>query len=132
MLEHFFCDDWLENKMFYLFSFSCSKFQLEIWYKKYIKGNWKFPPPIFPFRPSGPGYPAPPPPFSWARPSWPAPPSLSLSPLTGRVWQNLLSVWAHRHLSLSQGPLTVTPGILPLQKSDEHLRTLIPPLPVEY
>ena len=30
MLEHFFCDDWLENKMFYLFSFPARKF------------NWKF------------------------------------------------------------------------------------------
>jgi len=30
------------------------------------------------------------------------------------LWQNLLSVWVHRHLSLSQGPLTVMSGILPL------------------
>jgi len=30
MLEHFFCDDWLENKMFYLFSFPAQNF------------NWKF------------------------------------------------------------------------------------------
>jgi hypothetical protein len=31
-----------------------------------------------------------------------------------QLWQNLLSGWAHRHLSLSQGPLTVMPRILPL------------------
>ena len=30
MLEHFFCDDWLENKMIYLFSFPAQNF------------NWKF------------------------------------------------------------------------------------------
>jgi len=37
-----------------------------------------------------------------------------MMPSTMAVRQNLLSVWAHRHLSLSQGPLTVMPGILPL------------------
>ena len=44
MLEHFFCDDWLENKMFYLFSFSAQNFNWKFGIKN-IKGNGiSFPP----------------------------------------------------------------------------------------
>jgi len=47
MLEHFFCDDWLEKQNDLLIFFSCSNFNWKFGNKKKEKKSNFFPPPPF-------------------------------------------------------------------------------------